>query len=949
MPAASAWFDVFICYSRRDREFVERINAALGDGGKNVYVDWRIPDWSPDYENELLGAIDASDTFVFVLSPDSLASPHCKFELDRAVDQGKRIRPLLCRDVDDSAVPEALRKPQWLDFRRDDAFADEAARLLAAVNVDADWVQEHTRIGVRAGEWDRNGRDPSFLLRGSDLRDAEGWLAGQGGKEPAPTELHVQYVLASRRAAVRRQRVVLGAVVVALAVSIALALLALLQRNRAIDQRDNATSRGVALHALAEIDAGDFDRGVLLSLEALRTKPTFEARSAAIAAMGRSDRAEALLRSPSRASFSAVAISPDGRFVAAGGSDRAIHIWDRKTRRHYGKPLRLPRLDEPVSLTFGPQGQQLVAGYNDSNTTIWLLSPSGARAVPLQDAPGRSGYVPSAAVSPDGQTVATGGFEGEVDLWDARTGAHRARLRGARGAESANVEFVDDELLVDYVAGLLTIRHVRTGRVMARRRLPGEQLFEAFSPGGDRLATYDPVRVRYTVWDVRSQQQVGWVGPDSRGSAALSPDGATLALLSGGEVTLWEVLAGGSDRHDVPLVGDTQAVSIAFSNDGSRIATAGTGLVSLWRLSGGHQLVDVLAGDPHRERFLLDQNSEATVTFGRGSDEKALVWVTGDRATGDRATRKRGRVVVGTRTLSDFGTGYAVAVSPDAREVAIGGYDRVRVLRFDRRAVQTSLPVAAEALSWSPDGRWLATGASNGSVRLWDAETGAPLSKPVRANRNVVNGVAFNPAGTMLASVGYGDVVGRWTIVAGTNGQARLAPPRPSRLYGHSNAVTAAEFSPDSRLLATGDSGGTIRLWDAATGRAVGQALSAAGTSISDLAFHPDSAMLASAGDDGAVRLWDVAGARELGRPLRAHAGAVTSLSFRADGEQLASADVNNAVVVWDSVLWSTNWSRVANRLCAIVSRNLTRAEWEQFLPDQAYRVTCKRWPGPPG
>jgi WD40 repeat protein len=195
--------------------------------------------------------------------------------------------------------------------------------------------------------------------------------------------------------------VVLGAVVVALAVSIALALLALLQRNRAIDQRDNATSRGVALHALAEMDAGDFDRGVLLSLEALRTKPTFEARSTAIAAMGRSDRAEALLRSPSRASFSAVAISPDGRFVAAGGSDRAIHVWDRKTRRHYGKPLRLPRLDEPVSLTFGPQGQQLVAGYNGSNTTIWLLSPSGARAVPLRDAPGRSGYVPSAAVSPD--------------------------------------------------------------------------------------------------------------------------------------------------------------------------------------------------------------------------------------------------------------------------------------------------------------------------------------------------------------------------------------------------------------------------------------------------------------------------------------------------------------------------------------------------------------------
>jgi hypothetical protein len=153
-PDAGSGSDVFLSYSRRDREFVQRLHGALVEEGKNVYVDWEdIPDWSSDYESELFGGIDGSDSFLFVLSPDSLGSSNCKLELDRAVEQGKLIRPLLRRGVDGAEVPESLRKPQWLDFRSDDSFDDAAARLLAALTVDAEWVRTHTRLGLRAGEW----------------------------------------------------------------------------------------------------------------------------------------------------------------------------------------------------------------------------------------------------------------------------------------------------------------------------------------------------------------------------------------------------------------------------------------------------------------------------------------------------------------------------------------------------------------------------------------------------------------------------------------------------------------------------------------------------------------------------------------------------------------------------------------------------------------------------
>jgi WD40 repeat protein len=268
-------------------------------------------------------------------------------------------------------------------------------------------------------------------------------------------------------------------------------------------------------------------------------------------------------------------------------------------------------------------------------------------------------------------------------------------------------------------------------------------------------------------------------------------------------------------------------------------------------------------------------------------------------------------------------------------------------VRLDRESSRQSFPVAANSLTYSPDGRFLASGghADDGSVRLWDSRTGKPLGRPVRASRNVVGGLAFNAAGNLLASVGYGDIVSLWVVDRGGSDSARLVPARPNRLHGHSGAVTAAAFSPDSRLLATGDRQGVIRLWDAKTGRGVGEALTAANALIYDLEFHPDSTLLASADDGGAVRFWDVAEARELGRPLRAHVGAVMSLSFRADGNQLASVDHNNAVLIWDSVIWSAEWSDVARRLCPIVSRNLTPAEWEQFLPGQDYRVTCEQWP----
>src|SRR5262249_52340278 len=113
--------------------------------------------------------------------------------------------------------------------------------LINALDTDLDWVHAHTRLLTRAIEWENKGKSNSFVLRGEDLRSAEQWLAQAGTKkEPKPTALQTEYILASRKAATRRQRITLTAVTFGFVVAIALAIVAFFARQEAINQKGKA-------------------------------------------------------------------------------------------------------------------------------------------------------------------------------------------------------------------------------------------------------------------------------------------------------------------------------------------------------------------------------------------------------------------------------------------------------------------------------------------------------------------------------------------------------------------------------------------------------------------------------------------------------------------------------------------------------------------------------------
>src|SRR5215472_7203848 len=143
-------------------------------------------------------------------------------------------------------------------MRESDDFDAALAAVEKAIATDLDYVHAATRLLVRAKEWEDRKENVSLLLRGSELKEAESWLAGSGGREPAPSQLHTHYIMASRQASSRRQRGIIGvlSVVVALMVVLTSTTLVFYQQanqQRAIANENAATAeiRALAAQSLA--------------------------------------------------------------------------------------------------------------------------------------------------------------------------------------------------------------------------------------------------------------------------------------------------------------------------------------------------------------------------------------------------------------------------------------------------------------------------------------------------------------------------------------------------------------------------------------------------------------------------------------------------------------------------------------------------------------------------
>jgi hypothetical protein len=168
--------DVFISYAREDSGFVRTLFNVLSERDRKAWVDWKNIPPSVDWKKEIFAAIESAFVFVFVISPDSIASDVCREELDHALKYNKKLVPLIYRELPRKEIHRELKDLNWIFFREKDDFKQGMSKLIEAIETDFDWVRMHTRLLMLASEW-REKQENSLLLRGKNLKEAQDWLS----------------------------------------------------------------------------------------------------------------------------------------------------------------------------------------------------------------------------------------------------------------------------------------------------------------------------------------------------------------------------------------------------------------------------------------------------------------------------------------------------------------------------------------------------------------------------------------------------------------------------------------------------------------------------------------------------------------------------------------------------------------------------------------------------
>lgn len=995
--------NVFICYSRKDIDFMRDLARQLRDKGHQVWFDTQI-EVGDRWKTRIRKIIAGYAYFLYIISPDSLDSEACADELQFAIEFKKRIVPVYCRSVDQAFLESATTNGQspsipqqhmqraraqwaevhlhnWADCRTDLAAGlKEADATLTALTTHQ---AKHNELSALANEWSEHPKDASYLLTGTLLKEAELWLEESEGKEPPPSTPQMVFIQASRK---RQRQIARGIIVVLASVLVIISILAgyvAYYAKATSDANHILQAQALAGQANAAVVNNQIDQAMLLAVEAHRHQDTFETRNALLNSLEYSPHLETVLQS--------------------GSTDQALI----------------------VGLSYDARGATLMAAQmlfnGESQILIWDMA-SHALLQTIQE-PSR---LIGAALSPDGTIVAAAGVGAGVVLRDARSGRVRAQLNdptllnpvtAITGMQiqdilQPNIVFSPDGSLLATWGCVDSACH--QGQVLVWE-MPGGTLAEslpldvaplgvvlAFSADSHRLAASacDAARCQMRVWNMPKGNQAApaplIIAPPLQPGGilttlAFSPDGSDLAVgicralpCAQGQILFIDPLTGAigvspPGHATLPFIiseGETDALT--FSPDGQRLLVGSVaGTLQFWDVATGQNEHIPLSGHTGKVAAVIFSSDGIHFVSASQLDFKILLWSLQPFTSAS--------LIPGQRLDGNS----QVAYSPDGRLLATGDcrqevhlWDAATGQHLAMWSTPGAFPAASaecvNSLAFSPDHRYIAAGMLGGSVYIWDSDQHQITGQfHLLGTVNVVE-VAFSPDSHYLAFATQ--ITGAYVLEVPT---ARLVRSFTAK----AQAFSGIAFSPDSRTLAVGINStaddSALELWDLAHNQSKHIFALGGQTAPNGLAFSSDGRTLAGVNDIGDLTLWDAqtyqtkavltfappalsafegvtfnpAGtllavyegqtltlwdARTLAlsvRPLLEPA-MIRNVAFSPDGQYLAVAEYLGPVDVRYATM--NQWEAAA---CRIAHRNLTSAEWRQFLPGTSYQQTCPEAP----
>jgi WD40 repeat protein len=820
---------LFVSYSRKDSVVARKLIEAFRSIGQDVWVDWEAILPATDWLEQITRGIEEADAFLFLVSPDSIASEVCKVEIHQATKNNKRIIPIVLRDVHPKDAPETISKLNWTFMRETDNFEEGLAKVKTAIELDLDWLEEHRRLQVRALEWHRK-KDPSLLLRGRDLRNARRMVETATSKDPIPSDLQKTYILHSSKTERNRTLawIATGIVVISLAL---LSFLATEARDRAVTaQTAEAQQRQTAVAALTE-EAKQKQTAVAASIEEAKQRQT------AVAAQGLAEQRETDAEAQRSAARAQIYVNRPGQLytstlLAIDSLRRASSLTSTEStekdptaeaeeilRRNISLlPVPIEQFDQNGkinALELNREGNTLATASADGSVCAWSIQEE--RINDLFCTPEGQPAVNAVAFSPDGSFLAAGNQAGLVQVLDPNTGEVLHAFHRVEPSGQVEIREVQDGKLPDgYAARGVPVRSINV------RPTQPPLLVVAYADG--EITIFDP-----TTGKINSRLSIAG-RPNVTG---ISPRGTWLVAGSeDGPVFVWNL----TDRNRFPLSSHRGGVlALDFSRNTTNIVTAGGDSIAVSNLSAAKEYYRIPVQSPIRD---VAFNSDSSWFVSASNDHRIRVWETD---TADELL-----------AMSQDGVVVDVAISSDDRWIASTGDDqtaRVWDAKTGAEIFQIPLKDKGSRLAFSNNDRWLISTDESGAIAVWDISKVVQPALSISSDA-VLNHVQYSPSGEWLAAASQDKV---WLLTPDEESILR-DDSLGTQIYDAASNIRKLVFSADSALLGILAEGNEVVIYNVEDRNA--QKVQIA-ERIQSIAFSPDNQQLLTSDVNGNLQTWD--------------------------------------------------------------------------------------------